>query len=58
MEQLISVGDVVRENWSGFPETVVGIDQDEAIVQYPNGGRQLRSRLQCLVPVSLGPKAR
>ncbi|SKY96742.1 Uncharacterised protein [Mycobacteroides abscessus subsp. bolletii] len=56
MEQLIIVGDMVRENWSGFPGTVVEIEQDEAIVQYPNGGRQLRSRLQWMVPVSLGPK--
>ncbi|WP_165618486.1 hypothetical protein [Mycobacteroides chelonae] len=58
MEQPISVGDMVRENWSGFPGTVMGIEKDEAIVQYPNGGRTLRSRLECLVPVSLGPKAK
>ncbi|SIK15259.1 Uncharacterised protein [Mycobacteroides abscessus subsp. abscessus] len=56
MDQPISLGDMVRENWSGFPGTVVGIEQDEAIVQYPNGGRRLRSRLEWLVPVSLGPK--
>lgn len=56
MDQPINLGDMVRENWSGFPGIVVGIEQDEAIVQYPNGGRRLRSRLECLVPVSLGPK--
>lgn len=56
MDQLISVGAIVRENWSGLPGTVVGIEHDEAVVQYPNGGRQLRSRLECLVLVSLGPK--
>lgn len=56
MDQLISLGDMVRENWSGFPGIVVGIEKHEAIVSYPNGGEQLRSRLGCLVPVSLGPK--
>ncbi len=38
MDQPISLGDMVRENWSGFPGTVVGIEQDEAIVQHPTGG--------------------
>lgn len=56
-ECAISVGDIVREDWSGFPGTVVEIDDAEAIVEYPNGGRRLRSRLGCLVPVSLGPRA-
>lgn len=42
--------DVVRENWSGVPGTVVAIDGDEAIVRYPSG-RHLRSRLEWLVPV-------
>lgn len=58
MKHRISVGDMVRENWSGFPGIVVEIVAAEAIVQYPNGGRRLRSRLECLVPVSLGPKVR
>lgn len=55
-ECAISVGDIVREDWSGLPGMVVEIDDAEAIVEYPNGGRGLRSRLGCLVPVSLGPR--
>lgn len=56
MENQIGEGDMVRENWSGFPGIVVEIVDAEAIVQYPNGGRRLRSQLEWLVPVSIGPK--
>lgn len=45
-EEPIGVGDMVRESWSGFPGTVVVIENDEAIVEYPNGGRRLRSQVE------------
>ncbi|MEB3033517.1 hypothetical protein [[Mycobacterium] nativiensis] len=56
MTQQIREGDVVRENWSGFAGTVVEIDGDAATVQYPTG-RKMRSRLDWLVPASVGRAA-
>ncbi|KLI09308.1 hypothetical protein BKG60_19320 [Mycobacterium syngnathidarum] len=49
----IGRGDIVREVWSGIPGTVVDVDQDEAVIKYPSD-RRLRSRIKCLVLVSVG----
>ncbi|WP_165588888.1 hypothetical protein [Mycolicibacterium senegalense] len=43
----------MREVWSGIPGTVVDVDQDEAVIKYPSD-RRLRSRIKCLVLVSVG----
>ena len=43
-------GDLVRENWSSVPGTIVKIKLGSAGVKYPSG-RVLWCRLEWLVPV-------
>jgi hypothetical protein len=50
---VIEVGDVVRENWSGFSGTVERRDGNDIYVRYPSG-KVLKSQLTWLVLIKKG----